>query len=227
MKKWVLGLLCAGAFIFLIGLDSGWWSGSDDSTGIPTINSTDGADLARRLATAEAEHGICYGWELRDGARTSSPPLSQGSSRGHGVDARTCPRWMVVTTRVTYTGPDSESEDSASVQVDSSSDLAQDEPRAADLERMGLTSAAVIDDPAAATGYGALALPLLLAEKGVVAPQPEAAAANPATPIGRPGSDLLGTHKPLVVTLAVFGGIALISVATGLIGLRRGRRAER
>ncbi|SDD95173.1 hypothetical protein [Actinokineospora iranica] len=224
-KKGTVWTLVIVVFIVLLGAGNGWFSASDDSTVVESISAVDGADLAKRLAAAEAAHGICYGWELHKGTSTTGKPLSEGSSRGVGVNAETCQRYMILRGSVDYTSADSVLEDSAYLSVDSSSDLRSNRPSTADLDRVGVSTASMLNEPAATTGYGALALPLLLAEKGVVAPVPEpTTAAAPATPIGRPGSDFTSNRQTALVLVTIFGGVALFGVAIGfLISRKRGQ----
>jgi hypothetical protein len=221
VKKAVIWTSVIALFVFLMGLDAGWWSSTDNDTTIPTLSEADGNDLVARLAKAEAAHGICYGWEVRNG---SAKVVSVGSSRGVGVSADTCGRYAVVSSTISYYSASSESEDSADAHVSASRDLTG--LTSSDLSRMGVDKAALIDEPAAATAYGALALPLLLAEKGKVQPlEPELATTTPTPTIGHPGSDFTASHRAAIISLSIFGGAALIGLVVGFI-LRRRRNQE-
>ncbi len=227
MKTWIIGVVVAVLTLGFVGSEVGWWTSADNDTTVVTFAGPDGADLAERLAPAEAAHGICYGWQLEDKSRNKV--LSVGSSRGDGVDATTCERYLVLEVEVTYTSASSEADDSAALKVLGSPELRMTQrPSNADLDRMGITSEAALAEPAATTGYGVLALPLLLAERGIVDPLPEPVAAGaPTAAIGRPGSDFAGNHGTALVLLAVFGGIALLSAALGATTLARRRRQGR
>ncbi|SDJ37910.1 hypothetical protein SAMN05192558_10967 [Actinokineospora alba] len=221
MKKAIVWTTVIALVAFMIGLDAGWWSSSDNDTTIPTLSEADGNDLVARLAKAEKAHGICYGWEVDGG---SSKPVTSGSSRGIDISAKTCGRYAILTTDINYTSASSESEDSASVTVRTSTDLPY--LFSGDLSRVGVDTAALLEEPTTATAYGALALPLLLVEKGVVQPlEPEAASAQPATAIGHPGSDFAASHRGAIISLSIFGGLALIGLVVGFI-LRRKRSQE-
>lgn len=221
MKKAIVWTTVIALVVFLMGLDGGWWSSSDNDTAIPTLSEADGDDLVARLAKAETAHGVCYGWAVNNG---SSKPVTSGSSRGIGVSADTCGRYAILTSTIDYTPASSESEDSASVTVRTSTDLPY--LFSADLSRVGVDTKALLEEPTTATAYGALALPLLLAEKGEVQPlEPEVATAAPTASIGRPGSDFVATHRGAIISLSIFGGAALIGLAVGFI-LRRKRGQE-
>jgi hypothetical protein len=205
----------------MVSVESGWWSPSDNDTTIPTLSEADGKDLVSRLAKAEAAQGVCYGWVVSDG---SGDPVTSGSSRGVGVSADKCRRYAILASTITYTSESSESEDSASVTVRTSSGLP--DLTLSDLSRVGVDTAALLAEPTTTTAYGALALPLLLAEKGDVAPlEPVVATAQAATPIGRPGSDFAASHPGAIIALSIFGGAALIGLVVGFI-LRRKRGQE-
>lgn len=221
MKKAIIWVTVVALIVVMAGAESGWWSSSDNDTTIPTLSEADGEDLVARLAKAEAAHGVCYGWAVTDG---SSKSVTSGSSRGIGVSADMCGRYAILTSSIDYTSASSESEDSASVTVRTSTDL----PRlySSDLSVVGVDTKTLLEEPTTATAYGALALPLLLAEKGEVQPlEPEVATAAPTTSIGRPGSDFVATHRGAIISLSIFGGAALIGLVVGFI-LRRKRSQE-
>ncbi|GAB2993867.1 DUF5585 domain-containing protein [Saccharothrix stipae] len=221
MKKAIVWVTVIAVAVLMVSVESGWWSSSDNDTTIPTLSDADGRDLVSRLAKAEAAQGVCYGWVVYDG---SGDPVTSGSSRGVGVSAEKCARYAILVSTITYTPASSESEDSASVSVRTSSGLPA--LTSSDLSRVGVDTAALLAEPTTTTAYGALALPLLLTEKGDVAPlAPEVATAQAATPIGRPGSDFAASHRGAITALSIFGGAALIGLVVGFI-LRRKRGQE-
>lgn len=228
MKGWVAGIAITAAFVWLMGLDAGWWeSSSDNDTTVPSLSSQDSTDLVARLAEAEKAHGICYGWELRDRRQSShAEVVSSGSSRGVGVPADTCARYVTLRAAVSYTDSLSESDDSATISVDSSADLTEHQPYSSELDRMGVTPAAVLEDPAATTGLGALALPLLMVESGAAEPLPLSPAPAEAAPISRPGSDFTSTNRGALTALGIVGGIALLCLIVGLITRRKEARTR-
>ncbi|WP_436493535.1 hypothetical protein [Actinokineospora sp. HUAS TT18] len=221
MKKAIIWTSVIAVCVFLIGLEADWWSSTDNDTTIPTLSEADGEDLVARLAKAEAAQGVCYGWAVESG---SGKPVTSGSSRGIGVSADTCDDYAILISTINYTSASSESEDSASVRVKTSTGLPH--LASADLSRVGVDTATLLEEPTTATAYGALALPLLLAEKGNVEPmEPEPAAAAPTAPISRPGSDFAATHSGAIISLSIFGGAALVGLVIGFI-LRRKRGQE-
>ncbi|MFC5286885.1 hypothetical protein ACFPM7_07460 [Actinokineospora guangxiensis] len=227
----VLGVfvLVIGLPVFFAGLDEGWFESSGDSDmTITTPTQQEAADLVAQLAEAEKAHGICYGWRLKDlNDHQSDEPLSQGSSRGVGVEARTCERWAQVEVDIDYASPSSSLEDSAYVRVNTSTDLDPNAPSTVDLDRMGVSTQAAIDDPAAAVGMGALAVPLLMVEAGVAEalPLPEATGA-PATAISRPGSDFASNNSGSLIALGIIGGITVLCLIIGIIVRKRAGKAR-
>ncbi|MGW5050472.1 hypothetical protein [Actinokineospora sp. NPDC004072] len=227
LSKPVAWLIVVGTCVAVIVAVIAGAASSDDNdltVSVPTGQET--ADLVQKLAEAEEAHGICYGWVLTDADKPSDEEVvSSGSSRGAGTSAEECQRYVWVDARVDYESESSSFEDSASIIVHASPGLP--EPSAVDLERLGVTQEALLAEPAAAVGYGALALPLLMAEDGVVEPLPTTpAAAAPATPIGRPGSDFVGNHTGGLIALGVVGGLALLCLIVGLTIRIRGREAR-
>ncbi|GAA4414206.1 hypothetical protein ACFQV2_02120 [Actinokineospora soli] len=221
---WVVILLMIGLGVVLGGAEEGWFDSSDNDTTIAAPSGQEAADLVNRLAEAEKAHGICYGWSLRDGSNTV---VTEGSSRGTGVLASSCARWVSLDIIVDYAPATSESEDSATIDVSKSDDLVGKIPYSTDLEYMGVTREAAINDPTATIGLGALALPLLMAEQGVVEALPLADPADePATAISRPGSDFVGNYSGALIALGIIGGIAVLSLIIGLIVRKRGAEAR-
>ncbi|GGS16270.1 hypothetical protein [Actinokineospora fastidiosa] len=226
---WIItGVILVGIVLAIIAGEGGFDS-SDNDTSVPPPTAQETADLAARLAEAEKAHGICYGWELSRSTYSTRPEdvVSMGSSRGAGVSARECDDWVILQVGVEYTSASSESEDSAAIDVDSSDSLTGKHPYSGDLERMGVTRDAALNDPAATTGLGVLSLPLLMVEEGAAhaLPATPADAAQP-TPIGRPGSDFVGNHTGALIALGIIGGIALLCLIIGLIIRKRGKEAR-
>jgi hypothetical protein len=227
----VLGafVLVIGLPVFFAGLDEGWFESSGDSDITVTApTQQEATDLAAQLAEAEKAHGICYGWQLKDmNATSSDEPLSLGSSRGVGVEASTCERWAQLEVDIDYSAPTSDFEDSAYVRVTSSSDLDADAPSTTDLDRMGVSTQAAIDDPAAAVGMGALALPLLMVEEGAAEALPlTEATGEPATAISRPGSDFASNNAGSLIALGIIGGITVLCLIIGIIVRKRAGKAR-
>ncbi|MGH3864348.1 hypothetical protein [Actinokineospora sp.] len=221
MKKGIIWTSVIALVVFLMGLDGGWWSSSDNDTTIPTLSEADGKDLVARLAKAAVAHDVCYGWAVKNG---SGKVITSGSNRGIDVSADACPSYAILISTITYTSPSSESEDSASVTVQTSTDLPS--LYSSDLSLVGVDTKALLEEPTTATAYGALALPLLLTEKGKVQPlEAEQATAMPTAAIGRPGSDFTASHRGAIISLSIFGGAALIGLVIGFI-LRRKRSKE-
>lgn len=127
----------------------------------------DADELAAVLAEASDEQGVCYGWRVRVD-NVGVPEESVGSNRGAGVPIDgSCAKHVELTAQITYTSESSESEDSASYDVTSSSGG----PTRADLDALdldwdGLTG----EDPDAVIGKAVTALPLLAADKGMASP---------------------------------------------------------
>ena len=153
----------------------------------------DGDDLAATLAEATAAQDICYGWNVQVDDAVSGRSESVGSDKGYGVpvDTSSCASGYVrLDVSITWTSESSESEDSASWNVDSSTGG----PTRADMEGLdldwdGLTG----DDPDVVIGNAVAALPLLAVDKGIgqpieAAPETGAAPADAAL-TDDPGSD--------------------------------------
>lgn len=222
---WLIVVLMIGFGVLAAGVETDWFSSSDSDTTITAPTRQDSVDLAARLAEAEKAHGICYGWKLTD--HDYGRVLSEGSSRGADVTASTCDRWVSLEVAIDYACGSCESEDTARFTVRSSADLAGNVPRTSDLERMGVTKEAAVDEPAATAGMGALALPLLMVEEGVAEPLPlPEPAGEPAVAISHPGSDFIGNNTGALVALGVIGGIAVLCLTVGLIVRKRGKEAR-
>lgn len=197
-----------------------------DGAPIPQFTSMDAENLAGDLAEAEERHGMCFGWSLQDGA---TGDVQYGSSRGPGIGANTCDSYASVELTVAYTSESSESYDGAAIDVVGSPDISGVyELSQSDFDRLGITREVMVDDPVAATGHAALALPLLLIETGDLDPVSDAA----------PGVDESATTDPMpaatssdlsvtrVLPIVLFGLGAIGAVAAGVVVSRR-QRAQR
>lgn len=131
---------------------------------------------------------MCFGWKLVDG---STKQADQGSSRGPGVPADTCPRWAEVEVVVALGSGDDP--DAAAVRVSGSPDL-RPLPTQSDFVELGVTADALAEEPVSVTGQAALGLPLLLVERGALTAPPEpgeapgSGAVPPLPPAGGAGS---------------------------------------
>lgn len=151
--------------------------GDDGDTTVPAPLPADGTAAAAQLQQATAAHGVCYGWRLENGIREISVGSNFGNNVPVGSDAAACPRRVELVVTIRYEPESSEAEDSAVISVESAGDVGSPRPSSADLARLGLTQGRFLDDPADSVIRGALALPLLVAERGAVGPVP----APPAT----------------------------------------------
>lgn len=181
------------------------------------------------LARAAAVHGICYGWRLDDGRRR----ISEGSNLGDGVavdvDSSACPRWVELVVTVKYTRETSDLPDSAKVRVVGSASLSGMLPTEAGLGRLGLTSKRFEDDPADSILRGAMALPLLLAERGAVGPVPFASGTAEdttatAAPLPAASNDFWRDRLPMLLWAIGLLLLASIVAGSGWLSLRRNRR---
>lgn len=180
----------------------------------PILERADGEELARQLAEATEVQGICYGWrvQIQDDSGSSSG-TDLGSSRGVDLPAEdpSCPRFMVFRADLHYTSESSESADSASFYVFGNVAGGPDEE---DLRRVGVSGEALLggkDDVALANAV--LALPAIVAERGLAPPVPadttEGTIPEADGPTNRPGSDWLRAYGPFVA-------LSLGMVAVGL-----------
>jgi hypothetical protein len=222
-------VILIGSTLALIG--SVWlFAGCGADDGDLTVPAPDPADrqaVVAQLARATSAQGVCYGWRL-DSSRQQV--VSQGSNLGDNVSVDSnpviCTRWLQLVVTITYTPQDSEFEDSAGIDVESSTDLSDQRPTAVDLARLGLTEGRFLDDPADSTMRGVLALPLLLAEGGTVTavPTPTPSTGAPAAPLPAASSDFWRNRLVWVLWTA---GLLLIAALIGLYGwltLRAERR---
>ncbi|WP_051399553.1 hypothetical protein [Haloechinothrix halophila] len=199
-----------------------------DGAPIPRFTSVDAENLAGDLADAEQRHGMCFGWSLLDG---STNIAQTGSSRGPDIDASTCESYAIVRLSVGYTSESSEFNDAAGIEVFGSPDHpAVNSLSEADFERLGITREVMVDDPVAATGHAALALPLLLIEAGELEPVDDTAADTngAATATARPLPDAGGTDFPItgIVSIGLFGLSAVGAVVTGVVMSRKTSSGE-
>ncbi|SDY25440.1 hypothetical protein SAMN05216215_1022125 [Saccharopolyspora shandongensis] len=180
---------------------------------IERFTPADAQQLAQRLAEAERAHGVCFGWKLVDG---STKQFDQGSSRGPGVPADSCPRWAE--TRVFVAAADTDDDvDAADVKVAASGDL-DAQLEADDFVNLGVTADALAEEPVTATGQAALGLPLLLVENGVLtAPQATEDASGTASVPSLPKGDGSGSDW---VPWAWLGGLGVVVVLALLLGFR-------
>lgn len=189
----------------------------------PVYDDETGADIQAALDEATAVQGVCYGVLLE--VSDFDTGIYSGSYAVRSIPTSgACRAEVVLQAAVTYSSEFSEAEDSASWLVTSSLPGA---PTAADLQRLGLTARALLDDGKSEQALlnAALALPALTAERvpGVVPLVLVEATATPpaeATPTGTPGSDRLRQHRTSLVLL----GLLLVgAVVTGLYAVL-GRR---
>lgn len=126
----------------------------------------DADELAATLAEARADQGVCYGWEVNVDDPLAGLSQSVGSDGAAGVPLNTasCPKYVLLSVFINYTSESSESEDSASYDLRSSSGG----PTRADLEGLGLDWGGLTgEDPDVVIGNAVNALPLLAADKGM------------------------------------------------------------
>lgn len=122
----------------------------------------DADELAAVLAEATQTQNVCYGWHVtvNDVGVVSE---STGSNRGVGqrVD---CPTYVEFVADITYTSESSESEDSATHYIMSSSDR----PSTADLNALGIDFDELTgENPDVVIAKAVTALPLLAADAGM------------------------------------------------------------
>ena len=188
----------------------------------PLIDDVDAEEMAVMLAEAEEAQGICYGWQVLvqdDDGTFSGEEI--GSSRGPGVDASTCDKYVIFAGQIHYTSELSESSDEANFSIVSSG--VSPAPTDDDLGRVGIdTKGLLSDNDDVEIGDAVLALPALVAELGAAPPVPveENTEALPDADHleNSPGSDWIRERWPL---LALAGSLVLIGavvVAVGLLG---------
>lgn len=163
------------------------------------ILAEDETDLTEKLAEAQAQQDICYGYIVR----LDNVPVDVGSSTGgpgEVLEPTSCPRFARFEADLHYSCDSCEESDSASFSVTSN---LQSPPTVADLTAMGFEASDLLgnkDDQAVIDMTGAL--PLLAAQRGnagyvdFVEPITVPPSDQPAEP---PGSDLLRSRWYLLV----------------------------
>ncbi|AXB43493.1 hypothetical protein [Amycolatopsis albispora] len=172
---------------------------------LPAFSPAAQEELTQGLAELEKAYGICFGWSLEDG---STKKVQLGSSRGPGVAANTCPRWLETRVAVGYSTDSSESPDGVRVSAAGSPEFTK-LPREDDFARLGVNGPALVEDPVGGTGHAALGLPLLMVESGALqaVPTPPPADRPTPRPLGRAGS----SDFPLSTTLTLSGlGVGIV-----------------
>ena len=191
----------------------------------------DAAELANALAEATFAQKVCYGWSFQVSDNWTGE--EDGPEVGSNFGPRTpvdpsrpeCAEGVVVLAGfITYTSEYSESEDSASWEIQST---LPDPPRIGQLEDLGYSTDDLLgedNDLAIINPTGAL--PSLVAERGVAEPIPfETSAREPGVggePTNSPGSDFLRQNGSLLAlsALLLVGGLLWL-----VLQLRQGRRA--
>ncbi len=126
----------------------------------------DADELAATLAEATEEQDVCYGWDVSVDDAVAGNSKSVGSNFGadRPVSSGSCREHVVFNAYITYTSESSESEDSASYDVVSSSgDVTREDLDGLELDLDGLTG----EDPDVVVGKAVVALPLLAADAGM------------------------------------------------------------
>ena len=133
------------------------------------FDQADADELAATLAEATEDQDVCYGWDVRVDDAVAGASESVGSNFGAGkpVSSGSCREQVVFNAYITYTSESSESEDSATYDVVSSSGgPTREDLDGLDLDFGGLTG----EDPDVVVGKAVVALPLLAADKGMAKP---------------------------------------------------------
>ncbi|MFI6821229.1 hypothetical protein ACIBJE_09760 [Micromonospora sp. NPDC050187] len=198
--------------------------GSSDVVPPPTATERD--DTVAVLKRATEAQDICYGWVLEELSRT----VSVGSNLGVDtpVDDPRCLRWVQVVADVYWPSDSSESNDSATIYLESSSDFDRTDLILLQrgLERFGLDDKAFIDEPGWATTRAAVVLPLLLAERGLADPAPVTTAAPDAAAPSLPdtSSDIWRDRWGYFAAVA---GLLLITALLFTVGFVQRRKERR
>jgi hypothetical protein len=199
----------------------------------PVLGGDTAADIVASLAEATEAQGVCYGWRLYvedngGGAEWSGTYTGPGAGVDTQIDRATCPRWVVLDATLIYTSSTSELEDRASWSVVSGGIVG---PTVADLDDLGLHAKDLAKDSKAEQTFAnaVLALPVLTADRGGVAPIVLPTDASPAPADSRatdhPGSDRLRDHLALVIVLVVLIVVCLFwAAAAQWPTFRRGLR---
>ncbi|MGH3713956.1 MAG: hypothetical protein ACRDT4_10925 [Micromonosporaceae bacterium] len=223
-KVWVAAAGIGAATLFGLATCSG-----DSDLRVETPSDADSAALVEQLARAYQTQKICYGWrlyathgdEVSYDADVDTDSLGSNFGVGDDVTERTadgtCERWIELGAAVTYTPESSESNDSASLSVTTSDSLPADLGTTLEqaLEtRIGITEAALIDEPVDTLAQAVLALPLLVAEEEIAPPVPAASTAGTPDQLGTTGSDWWREQWLLIV-----GAVGLLVVGAGMAGI--------
>ncbi|MBO4207049.1 hypothetical protein [Micromonospora echinofusca] len=218
-RRWS-GLALAAAALLAVGA----CGSSDASTVVPPPTDAQRADTVPILQRAAQAQGICYGWRLQE---SYNDVVSVGSNLGDGVpveDQERCPRWVEISAVVYYYSSNSELEDSASVEVNSSGDVAEYRI-AAGLQRFGLDDKVFVDDPGWAITRAATMLPLLTAETGDASPAPVVTGGPPASVQALPdaGNDYWRDRRGFFIAGGVILLITVLLLVVGLVSRQRSR----
>jgi hypothetical protein len=193
------------------------------------VDGVDRTEIAQSLAEATTDTGVCFGYTLRllgdvSGGTTTEQVSNSGPDTEPGVGA-SCPKGSVVARfTLIYTSESSESEDSASIAIDST---VPDLPsyvvrqRLQDLDLLD-EGALLGDEDDVAVRNLAVALPLTLND---AVPAEDAAPAAATAPngdrlTGSPGDDWMRAHLVTVLVGTVLLVGALIAIAIGWLGRR-------
>jgi hypothetical protein len=194
----------------------------------PVFDPADADELANVLAEAAEGQDVCYGWDITVSDNASfSDGESRGSNDGAGTPVDTtsakCADYVVFRATITYTSESSESEDSASYSVDSSSPDVTTE----DLDSLELISdeGLVGDNADVDVAKAVAALPQLAADAGIAQPIEATPAAEgeagDAQLTDDPGSDFWRQTGMVLV----WGGLLMVAgVVFGIYAFRSSRR---
>ncbi len=169
--------------------------------GAGVVSQEDATDLAQSLAEAEDDQGICYGWNVSNnfdgvpdiGSSSGPGRMLVKFGRSTASTGLSCSKGYVeLRGSIDYSCGSCESEDSASVSIESNLD---DPPTVGDLEGLGLKAGDLTGDKDDTTLVNMVeALPLLAADRGnaaYVAYEPATTVPTTDHATGKPGSDFL------------------------------------
>ncbi|MDP9416671.1 MAG: hypothetical protein M3P48_02305 [Actinomycetota bacterium] len=183
------------------------------------LEPADAQELVGLLAEAAAEQDVCYGWDVSiyDG-ETGRSVRDIGSNWGVGQAAAEdprCPRHVVLAVDMQWTAESSESEDSATAQIETS---IPELDTAAAFDRLGVAEGDFLSDEEDVAVFRATAgLPALVAETGaapVLTAEPDALAKPEQDAlIGRPSPDFVRSYLAglVVAALALGGAVAWLA----------------
>jgi hypothetical protein len=211
----IVAVLCVAAYC-----------SSQDSGETATPDPVDAQSVAADLARASTAHGVCYGWQLLD----ASTPVSSGSNLGVGVKVADnpdkCAKYIEVRGSYHYYPSSSESEDYARYSIVSNLSGSAKLDAAA-LDRLGVGTGRLLDDPASAILDAAEALPLLAQEAGLAStPVPEPSATGSPVPVEQGGSDFWRDRWVLLLVTGVLLAGAIATLVLGILSSRRIKRGE-